>query len=302
MKNEVSINLISGDRSGTSARDRDVPATVDVSLTGRCQLRCAWCWGPKHNLKERRQSGDWQKLFARLSDIGTNHIVFTGGDPLISPMLPNLMREAKHHDFRTTLSTNALLLREKSFLLKYVDDLGIPIDGASAIVNDTMRKRSGRYKAWEAAVDGLLLAQELGIATTARTVISRKNLEDVPHIPGALASQGVDLDRLRHKMYQIEPIGPHVEVSTFEEWAISENEARSAAAEIRSRYPNLDVTLQLYKNTRGRYFQVDPDGNAYGTDLDSAGHPTMVPYGNMFDDFEGALYLYRLHLTSLAAV
>lgn len=46
----------------------------------------------------------------------------------------------------------------------------------------------------------------------------------------------------------------------------------------------LTTALQLYANTTGRYFLIDPDGWAFGTDEDDGGRPTAAPHGNVLDD------------------
>ncbi|MBI4033216.1 MAG: radical SAM protein [Candidatus Blackburnbacteria bacterium] len=300
MKEGTGISLILGERGASEhLTSLNVPRSVDVSLTGRCQLRCAWCWGPKHNLKEPVVETQWRDLIIKLSTDGSEHIIFTGGEPLMSPMLPSMLRHAKEAGLRTTLSTNAILLRQRQEVLQDVDDLGISIDGSGPTMNDMMRERSARYDAWGKAVDGINFAQSLGVPVTARTVISRKNLHDVPNIPGALVTRGVDISKLRHKLYQVEPIGPHATNIKFDDWAVTEEEATSAALAVKERHPELGVTLQLYRNTRGRYFQIDPLGNAYGTDLDMDQLPMMVHYGNIFTDYDGCINNYQEYKRSL---
>lgn len=290
------FTLISGEReTGEYIRESKAPHSVDINLTGRCQLRCNWCWGPEHNLHESVTETQWGGLIGQLAEDGTSQIVFTGGEPLMAQPLPNMLRLAKELDIRTTLSTNAILLAERSELLQYVDDLGIPLDGATAGMNDTMRERSARHGAWGKAIDGIRLAQAFDVPVTVRTVVSRKNLHDVRNIPQSLRDQGVDISRIRHKLYQVEPVGPHAENIDFDDWSVSEDEATQAAALTKERYPELNVALQLYKNTKGRYFQIEQFGDSYGTDVDEDGLPIRVAYGNMFEDYDGCLAVYSQH-------
>jgi MoaA/NifB/PqqE/SkfB family radical SAM enzyme len=170
-----------------------------------------------------------------------------------------------------------------------------------------MRDRSLRHDAWEKAVDGILLTQSLAASdrsraqVTIRTVVARPNLLDVPSIPEALRNRGVDLSAARIKMYQVEPFGPHVPNTNFEgEWAISSDDAIKAYQHVLQNCPEGNVTLQLYSKTGGRYFLVDPDGNATGTDFDGTGNPIEIPYGNLVKDFDAALDAYIDHQGKLS--
>lgn len=62
----------------------------------------------------------------------------------------------------------------------------------------------------------------------------------------------------------------------------------------------MNITLQLYARTGGRYFLVDPDGNATGTDFDASGEPIEVHYGNLATGFDAVLESYIEHQGRLA--
>ncbi len=103
------------------------------------------------------------------------------------------------------------------------------------------------------------------------------------------------------KFYQVEPFGPHVAHIDFDrDWAITTQEAEEAAALTRTNHPAANITLQLYENTVGRYFLVDPDGFASGTDEDRYGNPVEVAYGNIVYDFDATIDAYQRHQEGLA--
>ena len=266
------------------------PETVDISLTGRCQLDCAWCWGEKHTIGVNHEADDWNNLLNNFSSEGTSHVVFTGGEPLMVPFLPDVAKHAKNIGLRTTLSTNGILLpkRHKS-IMPHIDDLGLPLDGPTSGVNKNMRK--GRIDNFLKVIESAMLVQEEypDTSLTVRTVIARPNINSVPDIPEVLEQEGVDLSRLRYKMYQVEPIGPRATETATDYWMVDEAECLEVANQISQRYPNLQHTLQLYRNTSGRYYQIMPQGNAYGTYIDSKGTPHMVELGNPMTDFRNAL-------------
>ena len=300
-----SIVTIRGSRGDT---DSGAPHTVDFRITGTCQLRCDWCWGPEHLRKGSITEPQLKRTLGRLAADGTEQIVFSGGEPTLSKLLRPGVETARERGLRVTLSTNGIKLAQHADILRYVDDLGIPIDGSNPEVNERMRRRSDKFGAWDQAVGAILLAQEMNrdgladIAITSRTVIARPNLDDVANIPGALEAEGVDIEAVRFKLYQVEPFGPHYADTDFErDWAISAQEAIEAAERTRAQAPDANITLQLYEGTVGRYFLVDPDGYVEGTDEDASGYPIGVPYGNIVHNYEATLGAYRAHQAQIAS-
>jgi len=127
------------------------------------------------------------------------------------------------------------------------------------------------------------------IELTVRTVLARPNIHDSVKIPQVLVNNGIDLSRIRYKLYQVEPIGPRADVVNTDAWRVNEDECRLVESSIREHHPDLHITLQLYGETSGRYYQIGPQGNAYGTLIDQNGSPQMVELGNPISNFGDAL-------------
>lgn len=276
------------------------PDTIDISMTGSCQLNCQWCWGDVHEIGVEHQQSSWKNLLSSFSERGTNAVIFTGGEPLMVPFLPEVAQHAKKLGMRTTLSTNAILLARKHHkVLPFIDDLGLPLDGSTSLINKIMRP--GKIDNFQKVIDGakLVLDEYPETELTIRTVIARPNIDDVANIPEVLSDQGVDLSRIRYKMYQVEPIGPRANITNTEAWSVEEAECVEIATEVSKRYPNMPNTLQLYKNTSGRYFQVGPLGNAFGTLIDKEVIPQTVELGNAIKDLNGSLAMIALYYSGL---
>lgn len=284
------------------------PDTVDVRLLGTCQLRCEWCWGPEHARRGSVSAEHWCRRLRQLAGLGTTQAIISGGEPTLSPILRPVVHCAKASGLKVTLSTNGIKLPEHTDLLPFIDDIGIPVDGSTVAMNERMRKGSARFQGWERAINAIKLVQEMnrsgesGALITIRTVVARPNLHDVPNLPAALDHAGVDLAQVRVKLYQVEPFGPHYSDTDFEtEWAITPDEAIACGAAARAAAPEAHIEMQLYSNTVGRYFLLDPDGWATGTDEDHDGQPVEVRYGNLIEDLDGTLEQYRAHQRSLGA-
>lgn len=270
---------------------KSYPQTIDISLTGKCQLDCAWCWGEEHTIGTVHKQDAWKRLLRKFKDIGTEAIVFTGGEPLVSPALPEVLRFAKETlSLRTTLSTNAIRLTKlHELVLPWVDDLGISLDGSTPEVNKRMR--AGIVDNYQAVLDGIKLTQGRypQIDLTVRTVIARPNIQDIENIPQVLLDNGVDLSQIRYKLYQVEPIGPRAGITNSATWKVDEDECRTVEIKVKELNQDLLVTLQLYRTTTGRYYQIGPRGNAYGTYIDQSGVPHMIDLGNPMHNFDHAL-------------
>jgi MoaA/NifB/PqqE/SkfB family radical SAM enzyme len=302
---EPEVILVGGPRGSAES---GAPFTADLRLTGSCQLRCQWCWGPAHSIPGKVTPAQWEEIIQRLATAGTRQVVLSGGEPTLSRSFRTALVEAKAAGLSVTLSTSGIGLKKHADIISLLDDIGIPIDGSTPERNDGMRDRSSRHRAWEEAVNAIRLVQEMREsgsevpAVTVRTVVAQPNLTDLGQIPGALETAGIDLGAVRFKLYQVEPFGPQVPHIDFAQWAVTEREATEAAYELAAAVPARRVWLQLYRRTVGRYFLVDPEGVATGTDEDAGGIPIEIPYGNVIDDFEAALAAYAAHQRTVASV
>ena len=78
--------------------------SVFLRLSG-CNLRCTWCDTPYASWKPE---GDDLMLDAVLADVrshGSIHVVVTGGEPMISPMISMLTSRLKELDLHITIET-----------------------------------------------------------------------------------------------------------------------------------------------------------------------------------------------------
>ncbi len=113
------------------------PLLLHYYITNRCNAKCSFCsiWQeqpkkdaiPEHvlqNLKHAKQAG-------------CSFVDFTGGEPLLHPDLPQFLHWAKRLGFITSVTTNGLLLKERSADLAGLIDLPhISIDADNAQLHD----------------------------------------------------------------------------------------------------------------------------------------------------------------------
>jgi 7-carboxy-7-deazaguanine synthase len=78
--------------------------SVFVRLNG-CNLRCAWCDTPYTSWQP--EGSDWMfgGLLAQIRRQGTQHVVVTGGEPLLQSSVVLLMQRLREMEFTTTIET-----------------------------------------------------------------------------------------------------------------------------------------------------------------------------------------------------
>jgi MoaA/NifB/PqqE/SkfB family radical SAM enzyme len=119
------------------------PLAVAYYATTQCNLNCAYCedFGQRRNDRAAPPLSLEDALrVLRAIRSGTNHLILTGGDPLLYPDIDALAARARRElKFRRiTLLTNGLLLAQHEGLLPHVDRLVISLDSADPALWSTL--------------------------------------------------------------------------------------------------------------------------------------------------------------------
>src|SRR5580704_10769338 len=78
--------------------------SVFVRLSG-CNLRCKWCDTPYASWAPEGDDFMLGGLLANVRGYWSTHVVVTGGEPMITPMMPHLTRGLKELDLHVTIET-----------------------------------------------------------------------------------------------------------------------------------------------------------------------------------------------------
>lgn len=274
------------------------PKVIDLEVTGRCQLRCAFCWGADHGQRESVTTEQWVALLERLTQDGVKRIVLTGGEPLLSPATILLLRRAGELKLVRTLSSNSIILPRLREVLTLVDHIGIPLDAPDPSTNEQMRPRSLAHDGWRSAIKGMRLAQAANVALIIRIVAARTNLRHLRQILVVLRREGVDLSRASTlvKVYQVTRTGPIAsglsDAQWSSDWAVDTRTFAEAVEELRRGFPEARITAQESSAHLGRYFHVTPQGDLVTTRDAAAGDNGRVVLGNLIRHYESALDAY----------
>jgi len=181
---------------------RDKKPVVVWNITQACNLSCMHCYAravKKTNKKELPR----EKAMAVVDDLagfGSPVILFSGGEPLMRPDLPDLAAYAVDKGMRAVISTNGTLITTKKAKdlkkigLSYV---GVSLDGMEE-VNDHFRGTKG---AFNDALSGIRNCQDAGLKVGLRFTINRLNFKEIDPVFDLLEKMEIPRVCFYHLVY-----------------------------------------------------------------------------------------------------
>lgn len=167
------------------ARVTSSPKQVDIALTGKCNLKCAYCfYADEMTSRYDLTTTQWLKFFETLSEARVMTVCLTGGEALSRPDFFELVDGVITNRMRYQILSNGTLITEK-ILEQFgkgkrrlrLDFIQVSIDGSTAEVHDHSRPNS-----FNRALFGLNLLNEAGFPITVRVTINRFNYNDLENI------------------------------------------------------------------------------------------------------------------------
>lgn len=125
-----------------------IPVKVLLQITGRCNMRCSYCYAPFDKYKDMQDPSTEQlkKLIEILYSNGMRWLWIVGGEPLLRKDLEHIVDFSISKGIYTELSTNASLITEKHIpLLKKLDGLIISFDGSEEAHDAARDKKVFEY-------------------------------------------------------------------------------------------------------------------------------------------------------------
>ncbi len=173
------------------ADDLPSPYRMDLALTYRCENSCAHCYNENRAVKELDLAG-WLKVIDRTWEIGVPHIVFTGGEPTLSPHLRQLIARSEEHGQVTGLISNGRKLAKEGYLRDLIaaglDHAQVTLLSYRQSVHDALCGSAG---AWKQTVEGIKAAVKEDFYFATNTTILRENYEDLEETCRFLIGLGV---------------------------------------------------------------------------------------------------------------
>jgi 12,18-didecarboxysiroheme deacetylase len=161
----------------------DKRPVVVWNVTRQCNLKCVHCYAHAKATTGDNEltTAQGKTLINDLAQFGVPVLLFSGGEPLIRPDLPELAAYAVQKGMRAVISTNGTLITaETARILKDIglSYVGISLDGMEDI-NDRFRGVKG---AFASALEGIENCQSAGIKVGLRFTINKFNVGEISNI------------------------------------------------------------------------------------------------------------------------
>lgn len=168
-----------------SPRVSSAPRSLDIAVTGRCNLDCAYCfYADEMAARDDLPSSRWLAFFEELGKIAVQRVTLTGGEAFTRPDLFELIDRIIANRMRYSILTNGTLIDEKA-IEKFaagkrrlrLDSIQVSIDGSCSDIHDKSRPRS-----FEKAIRGVRLLHFNGFPVTVRVTVNPFNVDDLENI------------------------------------------------------------------------------------------------------------------------
>ncbi|MFI5973103.1 radical SAM/SPASM domain-containing protein [Streptomyces sp. NPDC051452] len=167
-------------------------AYLQVHPTRRCNLRCLHCYsssGP--DVAETTELSVLKQAVADAAALGYDVLGVSGGEPTLYRPLDDLLRTARSHGMRTTVTSNGMLLtgRRLSELAGLVDVLAISLDG----VPDSHVRMRQDPRSFAAMQRRLPLVRDSGIPFGFIFTLTQFNIQELAWVADFAVAAGAAL-------------------------------------------------------------------------------------------------------------
>lgn len=176
------------------------PSYVALDLTYRCALGCSFCFVKRHGLRAARELGltRWLKLIDGLGP-GRKKFYITGGEPLLVPFLPELIKELNRRGHSSLVTTGLLVPPARAAALAAAGpaEIVVSIHGRPAIHEAAV----GAPGAWERIgrnLNTIKARRPAGTRLTLWCTINRGNHARLLEVYRALKALGPDNIAFNH--------------------------------------------------------------------------------------------------------
>jgi len=181
---------------------RDKRPVVVWNVTRRCNLNCVHCFAgsPGATGDGELTTAEGIALIDDLAAFGSPVLLFSGGEPLMRPDLPDLVSHAVKRGMRAVISTNGTLITgewAERFSAAGLSYVGISLDGVGER-HDRFRGVAGAYKAALAGIDRCM---EKGIKVGVRFTMTRRTISDIPAIFDLIEEKDIPRACFYHLVY-----------------------------------------------------------------------------------------------------
>ncbi len=157
------------------------PRSVEIAVTGRCNLRCAYCYhfSSAGDVDKDLPKEAWLRFFRELKRLAVMDVVLGGGEPFFRQDLPELLEGIVRNNLRFSILSNGTLITDETaaFLASTgrCDHVQVSLDGSGPETHDFCRGNGNFHR----ALGGIERLRKHGVAVHVRVTIHRHNVADL---------------------------------------------------------------------------------------------------------------------------
>lgn len=175
-------------------RRLEVPVSLGITLTHRCQTQCLYCYAERRHVHRADELtvAAWYDLIDQAADLGIDRIALLGGDPLARTEALSILEHMVQRGFWFFLSTKCHVDRATA---RRLADIGlgerqvqVSLDAPVADVADFLTGSPGFYRL---AMDSLRNLLDCGLAVRPKAVLTSYNARRAPELVRMWYDMGV---------------------------------------------------------------------------------------------------------------
>jgi radical SAM protein with 4Fe4S-binding SPASM domain len=169
----------------------NVPLSVQVDLTYRCNERCVHCY-LDHEDHGEMTTAEIKHLMDEMAEAGVFILTFSGGEIFVRKDFFELLEYARQLTFCVKLKTNAILIREREAARLRdlgVESIQISIYSHRPEVHDAITLVPGSLKR---SVDAIRFLKSQGLKVVIANVLMTGNMQDYPGVKALAEELGVE--------------------------------------------------------------------------------------------------------------
>ena len=157
--------------------DKTIPVRCLLEITYKCNLECIHCYVVR-NRKKELTTKQFFNILKQLKDLGTLHLIISGGEPLIRYDFFEIAEYAKKNNFALRIFTNATLINSKiADKIKKLKPLGVEVSlyGLEK-THDGITQIKGSFKR---AINGIKLLSRREVNVLVKCTLLRQNIYEI---------------------------------------------------------------------------------------------------------------------------
>jgi AdoMet-dependent heme synthase len=167
----------------------NVPLSVHLDLTYRCNERCVHCY-LDHDDHGEMTTAEIKDLLDQMADAGVFYLTLSGGEILMRRDFFEIVEHARARTFCIKLKTNGVLIREKEaerLRVLGVESVQISVYSHRPEVHDAVTKMPGSFRQ---SIEAVRFLRKQGLHVTMANVLMVQNAQDYSGVKALAAELG----------------------------------------------------------------------------------------------------------------